>query len=173
MAIRRGKDNAGVLKVQLSVPEPDIQRMTDSLHKAFHCEPCIRNGNHHHSQGLRRETVMTAAIADAVKRLVIPAITRAAWRDALHKAENGAVDVFAANLKSLLLTPPLRSFISSAHNRPNISSSSSAKNRDTVLSSNSNNEELVICGIDPGLRQGHKVIFTISCRLHNAVNGIQ
>ena len=47
-------------------------------------------------------------VQDALNRLVIPSLEREIRRELTEKSEKHAVDVFAANLKNLLLTPPLR-----------------------------------------------------------------
>lgn len=91
---------------------------------------------------LRRHDIICEATLDAVKRLVVPAVTRAAWRECVQVAEEEAVQVFSSNLKSLLLTPPLR-----------VIRSSSERSSDEQQASDG-----VICGVDPGLKQGHKVV---------------
>jgi protein Tex len=47
------------------------------------------------------------AVADAGQRLLLPAIVRDVRRTLTNKAEAHAIEVFAANLRSLLLQPPL------------------------------------------------------------------
>ena len=89
---------------------------------------------------------MVQAAADAVKRLIVPTVTRAAWREAVLAAEEDAVRVFSANLKSLLLTPPLRVILSSE-----------TDGRVSASSTSPGQFNMVICGVDPGLKQGHKV----------------
>ena len=95
---------------------------------------------------LRRHDIVIAATADAVKRLIVPTITRAAWRETVLAAKEEAVRVFSANLKSLLLTPPLRVILSSE-----------AGGRESASSISPGHLDVVICGVDPGLKQGHKV----------------
>ena len=50
---------------------------------------------------------LCAAIADAYRRLVLPAITRQVRRLRTEAAENRAISVFGTNLHNLLLQPPL------------------------------------------------------------------
>jgi len=47
-------------------------------------------------------------VQDALTRLVIPSLEREIRRELNENSEKHAVDVFASNLKNLLLTPPLR-----------------------------------------------------------------
>lgn len=51
---------------------------------------------------------LSLAAADAYQRLLAPAVERDVRQRLTEKAEAQAIRVFAANLKSLLLTPPLR-----------------------------------------------------------------
>ncbi|MBL8867332.1 MAG: helix-hairpin-helix domain-containing protein, partial [Planctomycetia bacterium] len=52
--------------------------------------------------------ILMAAVADAVDRLVLPSLEREIRRDLTERAQDHAVDVFARNLRGLLLQPPLR-----------------------------------------------------------------
>ncbi|MEM9943512.1 MAG: helix-hairpin-helix domain-containing protein [Planctomycetota bacterium] len=51
---------------------------------------------------------LQACAADALTRLVIPSLEREIRRELTEAAENHAVEVFACNLKNLLLQPPIR-----------------------------------------------------------------
>eukprot|EP00602_Paraphysomonas_sp_CaronLab_P001578 CAMPEP_0185030632 /NCGR_PEP_ID=MMETSP1103-20130426/17609_1 /TAXON_ID=36769 /ORGANISM="Paraphysomonas bandaiensis, Strain Caron Lab Isolate" /LENGTH=802 /DNA_ID=CAMNT_0027565833 /DNA_START=132 /DNA_END=2540 /DNA_ORIENTATION=+ len=132
LAIRRGKDSAGALTVRFSIPDRDVQRFETSLRHAFGVPPSLAVSSEKHP--LRRHHIVAACIADAVKRIISPMITRAAWREAIQRAEENAVQLFSSNLKSLLLTPPLRSVLTPPPS------------------------PLVVCGVDPGLKQGHKLV---------------
>ncbi|HUX16475.1 MAG TPA: S1 RNA-binding domain-containing protein, partial [Phycisphaerae bacterium] len=46
-------------------------------------------------------------LGDALRRLVLPTLEREARRRLIRQAEEHAIEVFAANLESLLMTPPL------------------------------------------------------------------
>ncbi len=52
---------------------------------------------------------LAAAVADAVKRLLLPAAERAARAELTERAHDHAIDVFAKNLDALLLAAPLGS----------------------------------------------------------------
>ncbi len=51
---------------------------------------------------------LRAAIVDGYKRLLAPALEREVRAELTRKAEEHAINVFAANLRALLLQPPLR-----------------------------------------------------------------
>jgi uncharacterized protein len=57
---------------------------------------------HPHADFLRK------AAEDALTRLLVPSLEREIRRELTHRAEEHAVDVFARNLRSKLLSPPLR-----------------------------------------------------------------
>ncbi len=52
--------------------------------------------------------VVEASIKDAYKRLIAPSIERELRGELTEKAEDGAIHIFAENLRALLLTPPLK-----------------------------------------------------------------
>ncbi len=52
--------------------------------------------------------LLTNAMVDAVDRLILPSLEREIRRDLTERAQDHAVDVFARNLRGLLLQPPLR-----------------------------------------------------------------
>lgn len=54
------------------------------------------------------ENVLRAAIEDAYKRLIAPSIEREVRGELTEKAEAQAISIFAGNLRSLLLQPPVR-----------------------------------------------------------------
>ncbi len=51
---------------------------------------------------------LTAAIEDAYKRLIAPSIERELRGELTEKAEEHAIGIFAANLRNLLLQPPIK-----------------------------------------------------------------
>lgn len=53
-------------------------------------------------------TLLQAAIEDSYKRLIQPSVEREVRNSLTEKAEQQAIDVFAVNLKNLLLQPPLK-----------------------------------------------------------------
>lgn len=91
LAINRG-DKEGPLKVKLEVARSEVEATT------FAQLPL--DG---HPQG---EFFRTAAV-DAIDRLLMPSMEREVRRDLTELAERHAVDVFARNLRSLLLQPPI------------------------------------------------------------------
>jgi len=93
LAIRRG-EREGVLSIDL---ETDDEALVEAV-----CARHVRN----------RRSVFTdeleAAIADGYKRLLRPSIEREVRSARLEEAEAHAIRVFGANLRGLLLQPPLR-----------------------------------------------------------------
>jgi uncharacterized protein len=92
LAINRG-EKEGALKVKL---EFDAERTRRAA------EEQLPLADHPH-----REFLMPV-LADALERLVIPSLEREIRRDLSERAQDHAVGVFARNLRSLLLQPPLR-----------------------------------------------------------------
>lgn len=52
--------------------------------------------------------ILTAVIEDAYKRLIAPSIEREVRGELTEKGENQAISIFAGNLRSLLLQPPVK-----------------------------------------------------------------
>jgi transcriptional accessory protein Tex/SPT6 len=92
LAINRGeKEHA--LQVKIELDQEAIQRAAlDKLPLA----------DHPHAEFLKSVT------ADALSRLLLPSLEREIRRELTARAEEHAVSVFARNLRSLLLAPPLR-----------------------------------------------------------------
>lgn len=92
LAINRG-EREDVLKVKLEVP---VEKIHDFIGR----------------QWLRGESVSRAvlvgAIEDAYKRLIAPSIEREVRGELTEKAEEHAIQIFAENLRNLLLQPPVR-----------------------------------------------------------------
>jgi uncharacterized protein len=95
LAINRG-DKEGPLKVKLEVSRSDLESA------AFSQLPLE---GHPHAE------FFTASAVDALDRLLLPSMEREVRRDLTEMAERHAVDVFARNLRSLLLQPPILSQI--------------------------------------------------------------
>lgn len=93
LAINRG-EREGVLKVALHV---DAEAMVGEMEQVYPPNP--------HSP---LADMLHAAITDGYERLLAPAIERELRREATEKADAHAIHVFAANLRQLLLQPPLR-----------------------------------------------------------------
>src|SRR5215213_1720666 len=92
LAINRG-EREGVLKIEL-----------EANHDAFITTLQRRYAS---GQGFVADEVR-AAVADGYKRLLAPAIERDLRADLTERAEMHALTIFAANLRGLLLQPPLR-----------------------------------------------------------------
>lgn len=92
LAVNRG-EKLGVLKLALTVPDESyIQYMVRGLEK--------------NSQSIFTD-VKAAAVADAYKRLMFPALERDIRNELTETADEQAIKVFGVNLKNLLLQPPL------------------------------------------------------------------
>jgi protein Tex len=91
LAINRG-DKEGPLKVRLEVSRPEVEA---ALFSQLPLE------------GHPHELMFRAAAIDALDRLILPSMEREVRRDLTEAAEKHAVDVFARNLRSLLLQPPI------------------------------------------------------------------
>ncbi len=92
LAINRG-ERAKVLRVKV---ECDMEAMYQALD-----EECIPAG-HPHADLLR------GCARDALGRLILPSLDREIRRELTERAEGHAVEVFAKNLRNLLLQPPVR-----------------------------------------------------------------
>ncbi len=91
LAINRG-DKEGPLKVRLDVSRPDLE---EALFAQLPLE------------GHPQADAFRDAALDALDRLLLPSMEREVRRDLTDLAERHAVDVFARNLRSLLLQPPI------------------------------------------------------------------
>src|SRR5207249_3277823 len=92
LAINRG-EKEGALKARIESDVEAVRRVAlDPLPLA----------DHPHAEFLRRVT------EDALTRLLLPSLEREIRRELTEEAQDHAVAVFARNLRSLLLQPPLR-----------------------------------------------------------------
>lgn len=92
LAINRG-EKFNVLRVRIDTP-PDIAKEIVQFH--------LRLADHPHRE------LMEAVAFDALDRLVKPSLDREVRRELAERAQDSAIQVFAKNLRSLLLQPPLR-----------------------------------------------------------------
>jgi uncharacterized protein len=92
LAFNRG-EGAGVLRVHV-VWDADQARQA--------AESCL------HLSRLRNQTFLRPVVADALDRLVHPSLEREIRRELTAKASAQAVSVFARNLRTLLLQPPVQ-----------------------------------------------------------------
>jgi len=93
LAINRG-DRTRFLKVRIEV---DPSKIFDTA-----AELVIPEG-HSHVEFLKQ------CLRDSLNRLVVPSIEREIRRELTEKSETHAIEVFACNLRKLLLQPPVRS----------------------------------------------------------------
>jgi uncharacterized protein len=91
LALNRG-ERAKTLRVKI---ETDLQAMVNVV------EELLVPPAHPHADYLR------GCARDALTRLILPGLEREARRELTERAETHAVDVFAKNLRNLLLQPPL------------------------------------------------------------------
>ena len=92
LAINRG-ENEKFLTVKVEAPEEQIlQYLEKQTIKEVDSEVC---------------NVLKAAIADAYKRLIAPAIEREIRSEMTEKAEDNSIKVFGKNLTQLLMQPPI------------------------------------------------------------------
>lgn len=92
LAINRG-ERENILKVGLEVPPDSIYAYIGKQ---------VMNGTSAVSD------ILTAVIEDAYKRLIAPSIEREVRGELTEKGENQAISIFAGNLRSLLLQPPVK-----------------------------------------------------------------
>ena len=91
LAINRG-ERAKLLRVGVEGDAEGIEKLAIELH--------VANDHAHHE-------FLVGALRDAITRLLIPSLEREARRELTDNAESHSVQVFARNLKKLLLQPPL------------------------------------------------------------------
>ena len=92
LAINRGEKEK-YLTVKLGAPEDEVLRYLE--------RKVIRRDNPYTTQ------VLKEAVADSYERLIAPAIEREVRNELMEKAEEGAIFVFAKNLRQLLMQPPV------------------------------------------------------------------
>ncbi len=91
LAINRG-ERAKVLRVAVEADQPAIEQLG--------IEQLVPQEHAH-------QDFLTGCVRDALARLILPSLEREARRELTEKAETHAVEVFARNLRNLLLQPPL------------------------------------------------------------------
>lgn len=92
LAINRG-ERSKVLRVRLEV---DAATMLEAARQR------LVPAEHPHREFLHR------CVGDALQRLLLPSLEREFRRELTEKAEERAIEVFACNLRNLLLQPPVR-----------------------------------------------------------------
>lgn len=94
LAINRG-EREGILKVAIEVPAEQVH--------AYIAKRVVRGGG----RSAVHDTIV-AVIEDAYKRLISPSIEREVRGELTEKAEEQAIQIFAGNLRNLLLQPPVK-----------------------------------------------------------------
>ena len=92
LALDRGERD-GALKVSVKCPEGECERTVTNMFK-INESPCS-------------ELVEKAAL-DSLKRLILPSVEREIRAELSEKAQEGAIKVFASNLRQLLMAPPIK-----------------------------------------------------------------
>ncbi len=92
LAINRG-ERAKLLKVRIEGPPEELQAAAEEM---------LVPAGHPHTDFLR------GCARDALTRLVLPSLEREIRREMTDFCESHAVEVFARNLRNLLLQPPIR-----------------------------------------------------------------
>ncbi len=92
LALNRG-EKSGALRVKFEWDDAAVQQSSEA-HYGWELHP-------------QRE-FLRACVTDALQRMIQPSLEREIRRELSDKAETQAIDVFARNLRSLLLQPPLR-----------------------------------------------------------------
>jgi len=107
LAMNRGERD-GFLKVSIEAEQEDILSHLRRTHlpKASHAHRCEGRLPSAYPKSFVT-SVLDAAIADAYKRLIAPAIERDVRSELTEKAEAHAIAIFGENLKNLLMQPPI------------------------------------------------------------------
>ena len=92
LAILRA-ENEKIIRLKIEVPEDDALDIIDDVMIKSNVESCTDH--------------VFLAISDAYKRLLDPALSNEVLNEAKEKADDAAIQVFADNLKQLLLASPL------------------------------------------------------------------
>jgi uncharacterized protein len=91
LAINRG-ERVKILRVKIDADTAEMTRVAEEL---------LVPNDHPHAEFLR------GCARDALQRLVIPSLEREVRRELTENAETHAIEVFAKNLRNLLLQPPV------------------------------------------------------------------
>ncbi|GMA62499.1 RNA-binding transcriptional accessory protein [Alicyclobacillus fastidiosus] len=95
LAMNRG-EREQILRISVAAPQDLIVNHLCRMHI------------HSRSAGTYIGDLLTAAVVDAYKRLVAPAIERDIRAELTARAEDHAISIFGENLKNLLMQPPIR-----------------------------------------------------------------
>lgn len=92
LAINRGESEK-ILSVKITI---DNEKIIDYLKGS-----CLKGNN-------ETDSLIEESIKDSIKRLIYPSIEREIRASLTEKGENGAIDIFKANLKALLMQSPIK-----------------------------------------------------------------
>lgn len=95
LALDRG-EKEGQLKVSVSLPEGEGESM------------CVREFTRNNSECGK---LVRAACEDSFKRLIFPSVEREVRAELSANAQEGAIKVFASNLRQLLMAPPVKNTV--------------------------------------------------------------
>lgn len=98
LAINRGEKQKE-LTVRVVIPDVVLDKLISF---------CQRNWLSKGMQYELRSTLITESIKDSYSRLIQPLIVRQVRSELNQNAERASIEVFASNLKKLLLMPPFR-----------------------------------------------------------------
>ena len=107
LAVNRGEKEK-FLTVKIEAPEEEIlQRLGRKLIRKELLQSGGLTGAESALPGAGSVPYLKAAIADSYKRLIAPSIEREIRSQLTEEAQEGAIRVFGANLKQLLMQPPI------------------------------------------------------------------
>lgn len=107
LAVNRGEKEK-FLTVKIDSPEEEIlRRLERKLIKRELLQKAEVSGTEDPLPGAKSVPYLKAAIADSYKRLIAPSIEREIRSQLTEEAQEGAIRVFGANLKQLLMQPPI------------------------------------------------------------------
>ncbi|XP_012288728.1 uncharacterized protein LOC105704246 [Orussus abietinus] len=98
LAINRGESQK-ILSVKIHIPDWFEQRLKNH---------CLNQFQHAQRASQLHHQLLEEGFGQAYKRLIKPLITRRVRRELSERAETASIEVFATNLKQLLLVPPVR-----------------------------------------------------------------
>ncbi|GFG40507.1 hypothetical protein Cfor_06519 [Coptotermes formosanus] len=98
LAVNRG-ESLKVLSVKINIPDRVLYHLMEFCGRNW-----VSKGN---SYPLRKRLI-EQSVKDSYARLIQPLLVRQVRSELTQKAEHAAVEVFATNLKRLLLSPPVR-----------------------------------------------------------------
>ncbi|HDP98469.1 MAG TPA: RNA-binding transcriptional accessory protein [bacterium] len=93
LAINRG-EKEGFLKVSVEAP---VEQCIAEIEKLY----LVNDGSHFYPE-------LKTALADSFQRLIAPSLEREMRSELTERADEHAIEIFARNLRNLLMTPPIK-----------------------------------------------------------------